>query len=291
MCDHYLGGLLDLMDELNLWEDTLLILSTDHGYLLGEHDWWAKSVQPWYQEVAHIPLFVWDPRSHKQGERRQGLAQWIDFAPTLLEFFNVSIPSTMQGTPLRERVLSDKPDRPAGLFGVFGGHVNLTDGRYVYMRGPVEAQNAPLFEYTLMPTHMMKRFDPAELQNMALAEPFDFTQGVETLKIPGRTKVNPHTFGTMLFDLATDPEQATPLVDEAVERRMIALMVEWMRWNDAPLEQFERLGLPVEGEVRAEHLLLARQYAQVVQARAKREAPPPYRGLGRRCWDYPWIEC
>jgi hypothetical protein len=85
---------------------------------------------------------------------------------------------------------------------------------------------------------MMERFDPAELQNMALAEPFDFTQELETLKIPARTKVNPYNFGTMLFDLATDPEQATPLVDEAVERRMIALMVEWLRWNDAPLEQF-----------------------------------------------------
>jgi hypothetical protein len=58
----------------------------------------------------------------------------------------------MQGTPLRERVLSDKLDCPAGLFGIFGGHVNLTDGCYAYMRGPVDVQNAPLFEYTLMPT-------------------------------------------------------------------------------------------------------------------------------------------
>jgi arylsulfatase A-like enzyme len=263
MCDHYLGKLLDLMDELNLWDDTLLILSTDHGYLLGEHDWWAKMVQPFYNEVAHIPLFIWDPRSKKQGERRQSLAQWIDFAPTLLDFFNVPIPATMQGSPLRERVQDDKPGRPAGLFGTFGGHVNVTDGRYVYMRGPVNPENTPLFEYTLMPTHMMKRFEVAELQNLALTAPFDFTQGVQTVKIPGRTWINPHKFGTMLFDLENDPQQETPLVDEEVERRMIRLMVEWMRWNDAPPEQFERLGLPPDGHTTAGHLRLARQ-AEIV---------------------------
>ncbi|MCB0143392.1 MAG: sulfatase-like hydrolase/transferase, partial [Caldilineaceae bacterium] len=62
MCDAYLGKVLDMMDELNLWDDTMLIVNTDHGFLLGEHDWWAKMVQPLYQEVAHTPLFIWDPR-------------------------------------------------------------------------------------------------------------------------------------------------------------------------------------------------------------------------------------
>src|SRR5512147_573705 len=38
MCDAHLGKVLDLMDELDLWRDTLLIVCTDHGYLLGEHD-------------------------------------------------------------------------------------------------------------------------------------------------------------------------------------------------------------------------------------------------------------
>ncbi|MBW7461088.1 sulfatase-like hydrolase/transferase, partial [Paenibacillus sepulcri] len=58
MCDHYLGKVLDLMDQLDLWKDTLLIVNTDHGFLLGEHDQWAKCVQPFYNEVAHTPLFI-----------------------------------------------------------------------------------------------------------------------------------------------------------------------------------------------------------------------------------------
>lgn len=63
MCDHSLGRVLDAMDEHDLWEDTLLIVNTDHGLLLGEKGWWGKAVQPWYNELVHLPLFVWDPRA------------------------------------------------------------------------------------------------------------------------------------------------------------------------------------------------------------------------------------
>jgi hypothetical protein len=280
MCDHYLGQVLDTMDALALWDDTLLIVGTDHGFLLGEHDWWAKTVQPWYNEVARIPLFIWDPRARKADERRESLVQWIDFAPTLLEFFHVPIPSTMQGTPLRERIANDNPARPAGLFGVFGGHVNVTDGRYVYMRAPVRPENSPLFEYTLMPTHMRGRFAITELQDVSLAEPFSFTQGIRPLKIPARPWASAHAFGTMLYDLATDPHQEHPIVDDDVESRMIRLMFEWMHWNDAPLEQFERLGLSAEGEVRDEHLLCARQYQLVQQQLSKQKAVQEYSGPG-----------
>jgi arylsulfatase A-like enzyme len=280
MCDHYLGQVLDLMDAQNLWDDTLLLVSTDHGFLLGEHDWWAKSIQPYYNEVAQIPLFVWDPRSKVRGERRRSVAQWIDFAPTLLEFFGAPIPETMQGAPLRERVERDAPARPAGLFGIFGGHANVSDGRYVYMRAPADPENGPLFEYTLMPTHMRSRFSVAELQDISMGEPFAFTKGVRPMKIAARTMANPHSFGTMLFDIESDPQQEQPLVDEAVERHMIGLLVEWMRWNDAPAEQFTRLGLPLDGAVGEAHLLLARQHGAVLQARAKRVQAPPYAGPG-----------
>ena len=62
MCDASLGRVLDLMDELEAVDDTLLIVNTDHGFLLGEHDWWAKNKQPWYNELARTPLFIWDPQ-------------------------------------------------------------------------------------------------------------------------------------------------------------------------------------------------------------------------------------
>jgi len=78
MCDAHLGKVLDLMDEFDLWKDTMLIVNTDHGFLLGEHDMWAKCWMPFYNEVAHTPLFIWDPRCGAAGERRDALVQTID---------------------------------------------------------------------------------------------------------------------------------------------------------------------------------------------------------------------
>ncbi len=243
MCDAQLGRILDTMDRLDLWKDTLLIVCTDHGFLLGEHDWWAKCCQPFYNEVANTPFFVWDPRCACRGERRRSVVQTIDWAPTVLEYFGVACPPDMQGKPLRETVASDAPVREAGLFGLHGGHVNVTDGRYVYMRAPPKPGNTPLFDYTLMPTHMRGPFTPPELQDIQLAPPFSFTKGCRTMKIAGRPWTDPHQFGSLLFDLATDPRQEQPLQDAAVEQRMERLLVQCMRASDAPAEQFERLGL------------------------------------------------
>ncbi|MGE9291250.1 MAG: sulfatase, partial [Puniceicoccales bacterium] len=51
-CDANLGRLLDSMDRHNLWEDTMLIVCTDHGYLLGEHNRWAKNIPTMWNEIA-----------------------------------------------------------------------------------------------------------------------------------------------------------------------------------------------------------------------------------------------
>jgi len=248
MCDHYLGRVLQAMDYLDLWKDTLLIVNTDHGHLLGEHGWWAKCIQPFYEEVSHTPLFIWDPRTQKTGERRSSLVQTIDLAPTLLEFFNVSIPKDMQGIPLAATIAGDATVRQAALFGMHSLHMNVTDGRYVYMRAPVHMDTCPVYNYTLMPTHMRKMFPVEQLQDITLSEPFAFSKGCRPLKVkapqgmPGGEPMEiPDQ--TMLFDLEKDPDQEVPIQDQEIEKRMIKHMVDLMRASDAPLELYERFGL------------------------------------------------
>jgi arylsulfatase A-like enzyme len=248
MCDVYLGKVLDLMDELDMWQDTMFIVCTDHGFLLGEHDWWAKNVQPWYNENAHVPLFIYDPRNARLGERRQSLVQMIDLPATLLEYFGKPLPPDMQGVPLRDTIARDMAVREAALFGVHGGHVNVTDGRYVYMRAPASPENKPLYEYTLMPTHIRTRFGVDELKTAQLAPPFPFSKGIPLLRVEARPWIHAHRFGTLLFDLETDPQQEKPLHDARIEAMMIQHLIRLMVDNDAPLEQFERLGLQREYE-------------------------------------------
>ncbi|AZZ51787.1 sulfatase [Rathayibacter festucae] len=263
MCDRSLGRVLDAMDEHDLWDDTMLIVNTDHGFLLGEHGWWAKSVQPWYNELVHLPMFLWDPRTAERDTRRGELAQTIDIAPTLLRFFDLQPTPDMQGIDLAlpEEALT----RDSVLFGIHGGHVNVTDGRYVYMRAAAEQSNTPLEEYTLMPTHMRSRFAPAELTAWEPSEPLPFTKGVRTMRMPATPGwMNPWQHGTLLFDLSTDPGQEHPLVDDEAELRMMRLLVDALRAADAPGSQFARLGLPAEGEPGREHLLVRAQRERAV---------------------------
>jgi len=243
MCDHNLGKILDLMDKLEMWDDTMLIINADHGYLLGEHGWWAKSVPPWYNELVNIPLFIWDPRSKVMGEHRNALVQTIDIAPTLLGYFEVDIPKDMQGKSLFQSVASDNKIREAALFGMHGGHVNITDGKYVYMRASATPENIPLYEYTLMPTHMRGFFSSDELSTIELSEGFSFTKESQVMKVKAKQSVKSYDFGTLLFDLEKDPNQLSNLKDSKVEKRLAKMMVELMDQSDAPDEQYERLGL------------------------------------------------
>ena len=242
-CDASLGKVLDVMDELDLWKDTLLIVNTDHGFLLGEHGWWGKMLMPFYEEVAHMPFFVWDPREKVAGERRQALVQNIDVPATLLEYFGIDLPKHMEGKPLRAAVASDEPVRDVALFGIHGKHVYCTDGRYVYMRAPATPGNAPLFEYTLLPTHMRSPFRVEELQAVELTKPFSFTKGCRPLKIPVRTNPNQTWEPTTLWDLEADPGQENPVQHSELEAHFAARMKHLMEANEAPPEQFLRLGL------------------------------------------------
>ncbi|HET7560517.1 MAG TPA: sulfatase, partial [Limnochordia bacterium] len=197
LCDTKLGDVLDAMDAYDLWDDTMLIVWTDHGFLLGEHDMWAKVWCPFYDEIAHTPFFVWDPRSKVAGERRQALVQpSIDLAPTLLRYFGAEPTADMRGHDLAQTIVQDQPVREAAIFGQHGHQVNVTDGRYVYLRGPA-ASNQPLFEYTLMPTHMRGFFTVDELAGkIELADGFPFTKGCRVMRIPARGNPNAVKFGT-----------------------------------------------------------------------------------------------
>lgn len=249
MCDHYLGTLLDLMDEHDMWKDTMLIVNTDHGFMLGEKEWMGKNVQPFYNELIHIPFFIHDPRNPHPGERRQALAQTVDVVPTLAEFFGIQPPEHMDGRSLLPVIREDKVIREGALFGIFGGHVNITDGRYVYMHAPVNMDNKPLYDYTLMPCHMNKQFSPEELKDAELTGEFSFTKGAKIMKVPSKGVFNAYFYGTMLFDLENDPHQEHPVKDTAVQRRLLEQMRILMKENEAPKEQFERLGIPYEGEL------------------------------------------
>ena len=186
-CDAQLGRLLDDFDANNRWDDTALVLTTDHGFLLSEHDWWAKNRMPFYNEVANIPLFVHHPEmSHRAGTRLDALTQTLDLMPTLLDLHGIEPGPDVTGRSLLPLIVGSADEvRDIAIFGVFGGAINATDGRYTYFRYPDDMENSELNEYTLMPTHSGNFFEVRELEDATLHRGFDFAKGVPLLKVPG----------------------------------------------------------------------------------------------------------
>ena len=253
LCDALIGRLLDYFDAHDLWQDTALVVSTDHGFLLGEHDWWAKLRMPCYDEVAHIPLFMHHPATADHaGTRRKSLTQTIDLMPTFLDLHGVTPPPEVEGRSILPLLAADNPIREAGLYGVWASATNVTDGRYTYFRYPDDMHGQEIYQYTLMPTHITSFFDLGDLETAQLAPPFDFTKRAPVLKVPGNPKLPMYRglgmdffqdTDTVLFDTRADPQQLDPLTDPAVEQRLVAQMRTLMRRNDAPPEAYTRLGL------------------------------------------------
>lgn len=243
MCDANLGKVLDQMDRYDMWKDTLLLVGTDHGFLLGEHGFWGKNQMPYYNEIARVPFFMWDPRVGIGGEHRKSLVQLIDWAPTVLRYFHQEIPADMQGKDLLDTAKEDKPVREEAIYGVFSGHVNITDGHTVYMRAAQPDRTGEVFNYTLMPMYMTKRMPVRELKEFELAEPFSFTKGCRVLKIRSGDKYSVNRFGSLLYNIDQDPGQLSPIEDSALEERMVQKLKQKLKEHEAPVEQYKRLAL------------------------------------------------
>src|SRR5829696_2799642 len=231
MCDDYFGRLLDYFDEHNLWKNTALILSTDHGFLLAEHDWWGKNLMPYYAEISNIPLIIHHPAAMvHRGERRKALTQTIDLMPTFLDLFGIEAPPEVQGHSLLPVLRADNAVRDIGLFGVFGGPIGATDGRYSYYLYPEDLYAPGLHEYTLMPMHMTSLFTPDEMSTSEFAGPFNFTKDMPVLRIdalrdarriPNNDRVGwAADHGTVVYDVERDPKQLEPFRDETIESRL-----------------------------------------------------------------------
>lgn len=247
MCDAYFGRLLDYFDAHDLWKDTALIMTTDHGFLLSEHDWWGKMRMPYYEEVSHIPLIIHTP-DMTEATPDDRLTQTIDLMPTILGLFDQDIPSEVLGFDL----MDGDAYRNIALFGLFGGPLGVTDGQYALFHYPPDIYAEGLRQYTLCFAHMNTLFSVDELKTAELALGFNFTKGVPVLSIEAPPKgahvpkSGAEFFGhtqTQLFDLSTDPEQLSPIDDECVTKRLLEGAVQIMKAHDTPSEVYEWYGL------------------------------------------------
>ncbi len=245
MADKFLGKLFDELERQNILDETLIILTTDHGHLIGEHNATGKNRWHVWNELGHIPLVVKLPGNIHAGQRRGQLTQNIDIMPTLLDFFNVSIDHPIHGESLKDTLEKDVPvQRQAALYGWFGMPVNVTDGKYTYFRAAAREDNSPLFQHYQIPTSYSFHDVPGPLffQDPEMGRFLPYTD-LPTIRSRWSMKRWRTVKDTQLFNIESDPGQQRNLAGTEIEKEYIELLKQTMKKMDAPPSQFERLGL------------------------------------------------
>jgi arylsulfatase A-like enzyme len=122
LVDRWIGYLLERVEDLGILDDTVIMLTTDHGFYLGEHGYIGKGIirddqwqsLPLYPEVSRIPLLVRLPGG-RGARRSRAFAQPVDFYPTILELLGVPVPGSAQGRSLVPVLQGDDDLRPFAI--------------------------------------------------------------------------------------------------------------------------------------------------------------------------------
>jgi arylsulfatase A-like enzyme len=161
MMDRWLGNFLDKMEELGLFENTLLLLLSDHGVGFGEHGITGKPHYALWPEVTDVPFVIRHPGGEGAGETSDYFASTHDVAPTILGFLGMEPEQPMDGQDLSVLLEGENPDpRPHFTLG-YHDYVWVRDDQYA-MFGRNDRENAKLFDV---------QRDPEMHQDIAVGHP------------------------------------------------------------------------------------------------------------------------
>ncbi|MFO7906178.1 MAG: sulfatase [Planctomycetota bacterium] len=157
--DAQLGKVLDALEDTGLAKRTVVVALSDHGYHLGERDWWNKATL--YEYSARSPLWIRAPGMKAAGTRYSKPVEFLDIYPTLVELAGLDPPRHLAGRSLAP--LLDDPDSPreAVAYTVLRRGQNLLQtvrtSRWRYIKLGPDGERE-LFDH---------RADPAEWRNLA----------------------------------------------------------------------------------------------------------------------------
>lgn len=107
LIDDEVGRILTALEETGLDRDTIVVFTSDHGEMLGDHQLMLKG--PFMYDCAvKVPLIIRWPGTSMPGTRRAELVQWVDLAPTFLDAAGLRIPEAMQGASLEPLIRGEK---------------------------------------------------------------------------------------------------------------------------------------------------------------------------------------
>ncbi|HCO96948.1 MAG TPA: iduronate-2-sulfatase [Phycisphaerales bacterium] len=97
--DAQIGKVLKAMDDENLWKDTIVLFIGDHGYNLGEHEWWNKNVL--FEDSCRVPMIAVIDGQTKAGTTCGQLVELIDIFQTFADLCGLNTPKGLEGLSFR----------------------------------------------------------------------------------------------------------------------------------------------------------------------------------------------
>jgi iduronate 2-sulfatase len=170
--DAQIGRVLDELDRLDLWQDTLIVLWGDHGWHLGDHGYWTKHTN--YEQANRIPLIVVAPGVARPGSSTRQLAETVDVFPTLAELAGLPAPEGPQPidgaslVPVLRDPAATLRDHAYHCFprgGRMGRAIRTSRYRLVEWKKPGEGGDSADFEL------YDYQQDPGETRNLAESKP------------------------------------------------------------------------------------------------------------------------
>ncbi len=155
--DAQIGKVLAELDQLGLADNTVVVLWSDHGFLLGEHSFWGK--QNTLLESLRVPLIVSGPGVPK-GARSRALVELVDLYPTLCDLAGLPHPEHLHGTSIQPILKNPTLPGRAAAFSRFSGCEAVKTDRYLYTEWTDD-------EGRITPMLFDHRTDPDENENIA----------------------------------------------------------------------------------------------------------------------------
>ncbi len=205
--DTHCGTILDTLADAGLWDDTIIVFTSDHGDMMGAHQLIAKCVM--YEEAVRVPMLVKLP-GQRTMRRIDGPVSQVDLVPTLLEAMGQPVPAHLHGVSRLGSVPRD------------------TDGVVVEWNGANNGVGADLTSRIELPEDMLQLASRATIE-AAITDP------IRTIYSPdGRWKLSVSPLGDHeLYDLASDPGECRNRVGAPATGDVVAdLQARLRRWQE-----------------------------------------------------------
>jgi choline-sulfatase len=115
--DKCLGDMFAMLKQFGLYDNSLIILTSDHGEEFQEHGFMLHDNPYYYEELVRIPMIIKLPGTDTKGKVVNGLVESIDFMPSILDMLNVKDTPVTQGTSFMKLIDNSETQPKDFVFG------------------------------------------------------------------------------------------------------------------------------------------------------------------------------